>query len=49
MVDVGELIEGDIVRAFFGGGSLVVVWEEVIQFVCEYATNFITRGLGIFE
>jgi hypothetical protein len=31
VVDVGgELIEGDIVRAFFGGGSLVVVEEEVM-------------------
>ena len=31
MVDVGELIEGDIVRAFFGRGSLVVVEEEVVM------------------
>jgi hypothetical protein len=31
VVDVGgELIEGDIFRAFFGGGSLVVVEEEVM-------------------
>jgi hypothetical protein len=30
VVDVGELIEGDIVRAFFGRGSLVVVEEEVM-------------------
>jgi len=28
VADVGELIEGDIVRAFFAGGSLVV--EEVV-------------------